>query len=198
MIVGFGNPGKRYRETRHNLGFQAVELLCKELGLRLSDQCFQALSTSTIYHDKKIVVACPQTYMNRSGLAVKYLVDYYDAEISDIMVIHDDLDLDAGRVKVTRGGGAGGHHGVESVIHILGTNEFNRIKVGIGRPRHNEPIEEFVLSPPYQDQQKLIKEALSRVTKAIKVYIVDGIEPAMTNINAVRMRKKEVESSCKD
>ena len=108
LIVGFGNPGKGYQNTRHNLGFKAVDLFCSQLGLHLSDRRFQALSSSTNYHGKKIVVACPQTFMNLSGLSVKYLFDYYTPEVRNLMVIHDDLDLDVGRLKIVRGGGAGG------------------------------------------------------------------------------------------
>jgi len=193
LIVGLGNPGIRYTSSRHNLGFKAVDLLCTELGLHLSDRRFQALSASTNYHDEKIVLACPQTFMNRSGLAVKHLAEYYEPEIRNLMVVHDDIDLDVGRIRIVRGGGAGGHHGVESVISHLATNGFNRIKIGIGRPRYNEPIEDFVLNPPYDDEQKTIKDTLRVVTGAIRSFIVDGMEVAMSNFNSLTVRKREVE-----
>ena len=101
------------------------------------------------------------------------------------MVIHDDLDLDVGRLKIVRGGGAGGHHGVESVIIHLKTNEFNRIRIGIGRPRYNEPIEDFVLSPPYEDQKKPVKDMLYSAVEAIKLFIMDGVESAMVKFNSL-------------
>jgi len=188
--VGLGNPGVGYKDNRHNLGFKAVDILCERLGLHLSDQRFQALSTSTNYHDKKIVLSCPQTFMNRSGLAVRYLVECYKPEIRDIMVVHDDIDLDVGRIKILSGGGAGGHHGVESIIYHLGTNGFNRARIGIGRPRYNEPIEDFVLNPLYEDQQKTIKDVLHLVTEAIESFILDGVETAMNNFNPLTIREK--------
>jgi PTH1 family peptidyl-tRNA hydrolase len=193
LIVGFGNPGKGYHNTRHNLGFRAVDLLCLQLGLHLSNRRFQALSSSTTYHGKKIVVACPQTFMNRSGLAVRHLFDYYKSEARDLIVVHDDLDLDVGRLRIARGGGAGGHHGVESVIFHLKTNEFNRIKIGIGRPRYNEPIEDFVLNPPYEDQKKPIEDILHSAVEALKLSITDGVESAMNMFNSLGMWNKEVE-----
>ena len=193
MIIGLGNPGTAYKNSRHNLGFKTVDLLCNQLGLHLSDQRFQTLSTSTNYHNKKILLACPQTLMNRSGIAVKYLVDHYRRDIKDIMVIHDDIDLDVGRVKIVSGGGAGGHHGIESVAYHLGTNEFCRTKIGIGRPRYNEAIEDFVLNPFYDDQQTTIKEALHLAVKAIESFVLYGVEAAMNTFNSFTTRKKEGE-----
>jgi PTH1 family peptidyl-tRNA hydrolase len=191
--VGLGNPGVGYKDNRHNLGFEAVDILCKKLGLHLSDQRFQALSTSTRYQDKGTVLSCPQTSMNRSGLAVRYLVEYYKPEIGNMMIVHDDIDLDVGRVRIIRGGGAGGHHGVESIIHYLGTKGFNRARIGIGRPRYNEPIEDFVLSPPYEDQQDTIRDVLHLVTEAIESFISEGVDAAMNKFNSLTIREKEVE-----
>jgi PTH1 family peptidyl-tRNA hydrolase len=131
--------------------------------------------------------------MNQSGLAVRYLVEYYQPEIRNLMIIHDDLDLEAGRLRIVRGGGAGGHHGVESVILQLKTNEFNRIKIGIGRPRHCEPIEDFVLTPPYDDQQNAINDVLHVAVNAIELFVLDGVEPAMNTFNSPTVGNKEVE-----
>lgn len=131
--------------------------------------------------------------MNRSGLAVKQLVEYYRPETKNIMVIHDDLDLDVGRMKIVRGGGAGGHHGLESVFSHLKITEFNRIKIGIGRPRHGEPIEDFVLSPPYEDQKEQIEDILHTVVEAIELFVMRDVESAMNAFNSPGMRKKEVE-----
>jgi len=131
--------------------------------------------------------------MNRSGLAVKQLVEYYRPETKNVMVIHDDLDLDVGRMKIVRGGGAGGHHGVESVVFHLKITEFNRIKIGIGRPRHGESIEDFVLSPPYEDQKEPIKDILHTVVEAIELFVMQNVESAMNTFNSLGMRKNEVE-----
>ena len=191
LIVGLGNPGFEYENSRHNLGFKAVGILCEKLGLHLTDQRFHALTTSANYHGKKLILTCPQTFMNRSGLAVKHLVEYYTPEIRNIMVVHDDIDLDVGRIRIVRGGGAGGHHGVESIIYHIGTNGFNRAKIGIGRPRYNEPIEDFVLNPLNDDQQQTIKDVLHLVRDAIESFILDGVEAAMNKFNSVTIKKEE-------
>jgi PTH1 family peptidyl-tRNA hydrolase len=197
LIVGLGNPGIEYADTRHNLGFKAVDLFCYELGLHLSDHRFQALSTATIYHGETVVVACPQTFMNRSGFAVRYLIEHYGPELSNVLVVHDDIDVKAGRIKLVRGGGAGGHRGVDSIISLLGTDRFSRIKIGIGRPLTGESVEEFVLSPLDREQRKSIEEVLGIVVKAIETFIVDGLEVTMSRYNSVIIAEKEVESSCK-
>ena len=131
--------------------------------------------------------------MNKSGIAVKYLVEYYRPDIRDVMVIHDDIDLDVGRIKIACGGGAGGHHGIESVVYHLGINEFSRTKIGIGRPRYNEAIEDFVLNPFYDDQQTTIKEALNTAVKAIESFVLYGVEATMNAFNSFTTRKKEAE-----
>jgi PTH1 family peptidyl-tRNA hydrolase len=123
--------------------------------------------------------------MNKSGIAVKRLADHYEPEINNIIVVHDDIDLNVGRMKIVNGGGAGGHHGVESVIYHLGTNNFCRAKIGIGRPRYNEPVEDFVLSPAYEDDQKTIKGVLRVIVEAIESFILEGAESAMNKFNAI-------------
>lgn len=197
LIVGLGNPGIEYADTRHNLGFKAVDHLCKELHLHLSDHRFKALSTTTIYQGKTVVVACPQTFMNRSGVAVRYLVERHGPELSKVLVVHDDIDVDIGRVKIVRAGGAGGHRGVESIISHLGTNRFSRIKIGIGRPCTGGSIEEFVLNPLDTWQQQIIRQVVGLVAKAIEVFILDGLEAAMNRYNSVCITEKEVENQCK-
>jgi PTH1 family peptidyl-tRNA hydrolase len=131
--------------------------------------------------------------MNRSGVAVKQLADYYRPETKNVMIIHDDLDLDVGRIKVVCRGGAGGHHGVESTFFHLKITEINRIKIGIGRPRHGESIEDFVLSPPYEDQKEPIKDILNTVVEAIELFVMRDVESAMNAFNSPGTRNKEVE-----
>jgi len=125
--------------------------------------------------------------MNRSGIAVKRLADHFEPEIKNIMVVHDDIDLGVGRIKIVNGGGSGGHNGVESVIHHLETNEFCRAKIGIGRPRHNEPIEGFVLKPVYEEDRESSKKILNVTIEAIKSFILDGTEFAMNKFNAIKI-----------
>lgn len=132
--------------------------------------------------------------MNRSGLAVRYLVEHYGLKLSNVLVVHDDIDVDVGHIKIVRAGGAGGHRGVESIISHLGANRFNRIKIGIGRPLYHESIEEFVLSPLYAEQRSTIEEVLRIVVKAIQTFILDGVEVAMNSYNSVIIAEKEGES----
>ena len=131
--------------------------------------------------------------MNRSGLVVKRLSEYYKPNIANIMVIHDDIDLEVGRMRVVRGGGAGGHHGVESIMYHLETGGFTRTKLGIGRPRYREPIEDFVLKPPYEDQKEIIEEMLHSARDVIESFILDGVELAMTRFNSPAMREKGIQ-----
>lgn len=142
-------------------------------------------------------MACPQTFMNRSGIAVRYLVEHYSPELDKILVVHDDVDIHTGRVKIVRAGGAGGHRGVESIISQLGTNRFNRIKIGIGRPSSGESVEEFVLKPLDSGQQKIAAQAVVLAVKAVELFILYGIEAAMNRYNSVIITEKEVEDQCK-
>jgi len=135
--------------------------------------------------------------MNRSGVAVRHLVEHYRPEIEKVLVVHDDVDMQAGRIKIVRAGGAGGHRGVKSIISQLGANRFNRIKIGIGRPSTGESIEEFVLTPPDSGQQKIITQAIVLAVKAIEMFILYGLEAAMNRYNSVIITEKEVEDQCK-
>ena len=189
LIVGLGNPGITYENTRHNVGCKVILRFCKENSLNLSDKRFQSLSAKTDYHAKSVVVVCPQTFMNNSGLAVSSLTKYYEVEMENLMIMHDDLDLDTGRIKVVRGGGAAGHRGVESVIYHLNSKDFIRTKIGIGRPRYMEAIEDFVLQPFYEDHKKTMEEVVNSAMEAITSFILYGVESTMNNFNSVSIRK---------
>jgi PTH1 family peptidyl-tRNA hydrolase len=137
----------------------------------------------TRFQDNKVMLLCPSTFMNRSGEAVGACVDYYDLEAGNILVIHDDIDLPVGRIKVVGSSGSGGHKGIKSIIDHLGGTAFQRIKIGIGRPRYNEPIEDYVLSPFYSDEKDIIEDVLRMAIEACELYVSRGIEPAMNQIN---------------
>ncbi|MBW1850190.1 MAG: aminoacyl-tRNA hydrolase [Deltaproteobacteria bacterium] len=191
LVVGLGNSGSKYENTRHNIGFRAIELWCRNLGVRLSGHGFQSKNTQVRFRDKKVMLLCPLTFMNRSGEAVRACADYYDLEPGNTLVIHDDIDLPVGRVKVVKDSGSGGHKGVKSIIDYLGSTHFQRIKIGIGRPRYNEPIEDYVLSPFYKDERDIIEDVLRMATEACELYVSRGIEPAMNNVNCQNLVKKE-------
>lgn len=183
LMVGLGNPGQAYERTRHNIGFQVIRSLSRELGIRLSRRRFQSRYAETVFQGKKTVFLCPETFMNLSGMAVKACADYYGSDPEKVLIVHDDLDLPVGRIKLASSGGPGGHKGVASVIRSLGTKDFPRVKVGIGRPRYGEPIEDFVLAPFYRDQQDAINRAIQGAVQACELFVLKGVESAMNVIH---------------
>ena len=184
MIVGLGNPGPEYKDTRHNIGFKVLGLLCSELGVRLENRRFKSRNTRTRLDGKDIILFCPMTYMNLSGSAVRLCADYYKIERKNILVVHDDLDLQVGRIKVARQGGAGGHKGVKSIIDHLGGTVFPRIRIGIGRPRYNESTEDFVLSPFYKDEKDVVEGMIQAAVNACRLVFMDSVEYAMNQVNS--------------
>ena len=194
LVVGLGNPGKEYQLTRHNVGFMTIEVWCERLGIKLANHRFDARIGTTKFGGKDLVFLCPLTYMNRSGASVKTCADYYHLTAQSILVVHDDLDLPLGRVKVVRGGGAGGHKGVMSIVEQLGTINFPRVKVGIGRPQYGEAIEDYVLSPFYKDQEEVAEKAIQLAVRACELFILEGVDTAMTQINCQNLADKEVRS----
>jgi len=196
MIAGLGNPGPEYKDTRHNIGFRVIDLLSRELGVRLESKRFQSRNTRTKLQEKDIILLCPMTYMNLSGSAVRSCADYYKIDKEHILVVHDDLDLPVGRIKVTKHGGAGGHKGVQSIIDHLGGTKFPRVRIGIGRPRYNESTEDFVLSPFYKDQRDAIERMIQSALEACRLVITDSVESAMNQINSQNPKDKEGENKC--
>ncbi len=194
LVVGLGNPGQEYRLTRHNVGFMVIDAWCEKLGVKLEGPRFNARIGLAKFGDKNLFFLCPLTYMNRSGASVKACADYYHLSAERILVVHDDLDIPIGRVKVVRGGGSGGHKGVSSIAEHMGTNSFPRVKVGIGRPQYGEAIEDYVLSPFYEDQQEIAEKAVQLAVRACELFVLEGVDVAMTQINCQNLANKEVRS----
>jgi PTH1 family peptidyl-tRNA hydrolase len=183
LIAGLGNPGTSYKDTRHNIGFMVVQGWAKTLGIRLSGRRFRAKHGQTVFRDRKIVLLCPQTFMNLSGVSVKACIDFYRVVPENILVVHDDVDLPVGRVRLVKRGGAGGHKGVLSVFEHLGTRQFNRLKIGIGRPRGEEPVDEFVLNSFYEDDRLIVGRVIELSRRACEIFVTEGIAVAMNRIN---------------
>jgi PTH1 family peptidyl-tRNA hydrolase len=183
LIVGLGNPGSQYRHTRHNIGFRVIDLWGQNLGVRLRYRRFQSRNMLTSFRQTRVMLLCPLTFMNQSGKSVRACVDYYDLESRDVLVIFDDVDLPVGRIKVARNGGAGGHKGVLSIIHHLGSTEFPRIRVGIGRPRCGESVEDYVLAPFYSGEKEIMERVVQVAVQACELFVSEGIESAMNQIN---------------
>jgi PTH1 family peptidyl-tRNA hydrolase len=184
VIIGLGNPGPEYRKTRHNLGFWVVDRLAARWGVQLSRHAFLSLVGDGQWRGEKTLLVQPQTYMNRSGEAVVRIRNFFHLALSDLVVIHDDLDLPLGRLRIKRGGGgAGGNRGIVSVIEALGSKDFIRVKLGIGRPPGRQDPLDFLLQPFTPPEEAFILPAVDRAVAAVEVLLADGIEKAMALFN---------------
>lgn len=191
LIVGLGNPGREYRDTRHNTGFSVIDLWSRNLAVQMTGSRFQSRYALTTYKKKEILLLFPETFMNLSGMSVKACADAYGLVTEKILVIHDDLDLPVGRIKIIRSGGAGGHKGVLSIIEHLGDSQFPRIKIGIGRPLSEEMVEDYVLAPFNDDEKKIMESVIRLAVTACEFFVSKGLEPAMNQINRLNLTNKE-------
>lgn len=183
MIVGLGNPGREYEQNRHNIGFMAADYLMDKYGFSGKKVKSKAIVTDGVRNGNKVWIAKPQTFMNLSGEAVGALVRFYKIPLKNLVVIHDDLDLPSGVLRIRPGGGAGGQKGVNSIIQHLGDKEFNRFRVGIGRPPGRMAAADYVLQNFSKPEKEEIPFLLDRVYKAMDVFFAEGINAAMNQFN---------------
>jgi PTH1 family peptidyl-tRNA hydrolase len=183
MIVGLGNPGDEYADTRHNTGFKVIDLLAETVGVKVKRRKFGARFELAEFADKKLILLKPWQFMNRSGQAVATAAGFYKINIRDLMVVTDDMDLEPGRIRLRYKGSAGGHNGLADIIQKLGTNEFARCRVGIGRSAEADTVG-YVLDKPREDEKKLLTEAIERARNAILCWIEYGIDTAMNKFNS--------------
>lgn len=185
IIAGLGNPGTKYAKTRHNVGFRVMDLLSEEYRIPLQGKDLYDLGKGIIEGQESILLK-PLTFMNRSGLALKKLLkkrSLLPEELQNrLIVVHDDLDLETGTVRIRRNGSSGGHKGVESIINELGTKDFIRVKIGIGR-EGDIAAEEYVLSTFKARERDFIKEAIAKAAQAVVVIMTEGVDKAMNNFN---------------
>lgn len=191
LLVGLGNPGPKYADTRHNVGFLVADELARNWGERISVQKWEAVSCRLSRWGAKLTLVKPMTYMNLSGRAVAEFVNFYRISVNNIVVIHDDLDMHPGRLKLVTGGGAGGHNGIRSISQHLGTNSFHRLKVGIGRPGKNDvhpdyPVDQYVLAAMPPDETRLLMERMSIIEDGLRYLIEEGAARGMTLINRIK------------
>jgi peptidyl-tRNA hydrolase, PTH1 family len=191
LVVGLGNPGSEYAATRHNAGFMVVDELARRLGVAFGSEKWQAYFVQLVLGAKKICLLKPNTYMNLSGRAVARYVDFYKVQSEQILVVHDDLDMAPGRVKLVAGGGTGGHNGIRSLVECLGTRDFLRLKLGIGRPGRlglcaEIPIEKYVLSPFLADEKILLEQRMDTIERGLEYIVHDGVAKAMNLLNTVK------------
>ena len=184
LVVGLGNPGSQYEATRHNVGFRAVDALAKEAGVKIDRAKFQALTAQVTVGGVRVLLMKPKTYMNLSGVAVKQAADFYKVPPERVLVLFDDIDLDVGRLRIRRNGSAGGHNGIKSIISSLGSQEFPRIKIGVGaKPHPDYDLADWVLSRFTLAEQKLLDPAIEHAAEAVPVIFTQGIERASSQFN---------------
>lgn len=184
LIVGLGNPGKQYEASRHNVGFMAVDRLAARWQIEMRRHRKNAQTGEGKFDGIPVVLAKPQTFMNNSGLSVGPLQRLYAIEADRLLVVYDDLDLAFGRIRLRAGGGAAGHHGMESIIAKLSTREFPRLRIGIGRPKHEgEEVIDFVLTDFHGSDKAKLESVLDQAADAVETFLRSGIELAMTRFN---------------
>ena len=181
LIVGLGNPGKEYEHTRHNMGYDVVDLFASSLCFDIDKVGFKGLYTKVKYFNEDIILLKPTTYMNLSGDSIVLLKNYFKIDIEDIIIIYDDMDTKVGNIRLKIKGSSGGHNGIKSIIANLKTEEFKRIRVGIGKPVFN--IIDYVLGKPSSEEQELINKALQDAVDALKISIKESFNKAMTIYN---------------
>lgn len=183
VVVGLGNPGDRYRNTRHNVGFMCVDLIARRWGIDLKERRAKAILGRGRYQEREVVLAKPRTFMNRSGDAISYLVARFGVKPSDIVVIYDEMDLPLGRLRIRPGGSPAGHNGIRSIIGELHTQEFPRVRVGIGHPGNQGGQISHVLNRFEGDEATEISQVIQRVAEAVDCMLEENITVAMNRFN---------------
>ena len=179
LIAGLGNPGEQYQSNRHNLGFLTLDYLAGRHDIPLKKRGFEALFGKGKIGNEVVLLAKPQTYMNLSGIALERLVSYFKVDIKDLIVVHDDLDLPFETIRLKKGGGEGGHKGLMSIIQHVGSADFLRVRIGIGKPMRKAMVEKYVLSPFAEEEQNAVPSILAVACDVVGEVILSGIEAAM-------------------
>ncbi len=183
VIVGLGNPGKQYEHTRHNVGFDVIDILAKKYGASVTKMKHKALIGECRVGSEKVLLVKPQTYMNLSGETLIDIYQYYKVELEDIIVVYDDIDLDVGKIRIRKKGSAGSHNGMKSIIKCLGSGDFPRVRVGVSKPEPGADLANFVLSRFRKEEQLDIKNGLEKACKAVDSMIRENIDLAMNKYN---------------
>jgi PTH1 family peptidyl-tRNA hydrolase len=190
-VIGLGNPGKRYEGTRHNVGFMFLDQLAASYNQTFSKSKWDALALRMVLWNRRVLLVKPETYMNRSGRAVAASTRYFNIPVERIIVVHDDIDMHLGRIKLVDTGGSGGHNGIRSIIQSLGSADFYRLKIGIGRPGKSEahpdmPIDKFVLSDFSSDEYAMMQERFSLIEQGIALLAEGDSARAKNLLNSLK------------
>ncbi len=185
LVVGLGNPGPQYAKTRHNLGFMVVDLLAARMGatFKVHKRSGAEIATGRLAH-RPVVLAKPRTYMNESGRQVGPLAKFYSVTPADVIVIHDELDIDFGQIRLKQGGGEGGHNGLRSLVNALGTKDFHRVRIGIGRPPGRKDPAAFVLENFSATERRQVPTICEMAADATELLVEVGLEPAQNQVHA--------------
>ena len=183
LIVGLGNPEKEYDKTRHNMGFHVINKVAREYDIKINKNKFKGLIGTGTIEEVKVILLKPQTYMNLSGESIKEVVDFYKIDFKNIIVIYDDMDIDIGTIKLRKKGGSGSHNGMKSVISCLGTEEFSRIRIGIGKPANKEEMINYVIGYVPEEEFSKLDKSTTLAKDAVVDIILNGIDNAMNKYN---------------
>ena len=183
IIVGLGNPGKEYEKTRHNVGFRALDEVASKLNIDVTKSKFNGLYGSKGMLDKKIILCKPQTYMNLSGDCVVELLNYYKADVSDLIVIYDDIDIDVGKIRIKPSGSPGTHNGMKDITKKIGSKDFIRVRIGTGKPKDDRDLADYVLGKFEKDEEKIIKDSIEKASEAVIDILNIGVQDAINKYN---------------
>lgn len=184
IIAGLGNPGKQYAQTRHNVGFDTIDILADKYNISVDTKKHKALCGKGMIEGQKVVLAKPQTFMNLSGESVRELVDFYKIDPEEeLIVIYDDISLEPGKIRIRKKGSAGGHNGIKNIIAQLGTQNFQRIKVGVGEKPKGWDLADYVLGHFSKEDRGLVDDALKRAARAVELMVQGEVDQAMNQFN---------------
>lgn len=193
FIVGLGNPTAQYAGTRHNIGFDAVTRLADIHRISVTEKKHKALCGKGIIAGQKVVLVKPQTFMNLSGESVREVLDFYKAEPSDLIVLYDDISLEPGSLRVREKGSAGGHNGIKNIIQHLGTEEFARVRIGVGEKPSGWDLKDYVLGHFSEEEEVLMREVLGNAAEAVELFVQDELSVAMNRFNKKKKPEKKEE-----
>jgi len=182
-IIGLGNPGKKYEQTRHNVGFMVVDKIASDLNIEVTDHKFKCAYGIGVHDGHKVMLVKPQTFMNLSGEGVRPLLDYYNIEMEKVIVLYDDLDLPLGKLRLRQKGTGGGHNGMKSLNQHLATEKYKRVRIGIDRPPEGTTVVKYVLSKFSKAEQPVLEKVIDRASEATIKFITEPFEEVMTEFN---------------
>lgn len=184
IIVGLGNPGREYQNTRHNIGFQVIDAIAEKNNISVKEKKYKALIGKGVVAGQKVLLVKPQTYMNLSGESVREVIDYYKIdEKEELIVISDDISLDVGQIRIRKKGSAGGHNGLKNIILHLGHDQFERIKMGVGEKPQGYDLADYVLGHFTRMEQEILQDSIARAVQAVETIMTDGVDQAMNRYN---------------